>query len=477
MLLSEISKIINCKVYNKYKTDKIISYLSTNSNFIKKNSIFAIDSKKNIKIQYINEALKKGAVAIISNKVYSKIKVTQFIVKNINYSIDKILNSLNPYSPNNFIAVTGTNGKTSVVSITSSILKNNKIDSIHLGTLGLYKKNKKTKDFFLTTPEREIIFQSAFSKRKQNNQFIFEASSHGISKKRIRNLPINIAAITNITQDHLDYHKNFSNYKKTKIKLFTKYLKKNGTAVLNDNIKNIKKVKSIIKNKNIITYGKKNSDIFFYKEKNQTYGKIFKKIYLTNILLDTNFELQNVACATCICLLVGISPAKIIGSLKKINKPKGRMQPAKNLNNKSKVFIDYAHTPDALKNVLISNTKKIKPNLVIGCGGNRDKNKRKKMGKIANLFANKVYITDDNPRDENPIIIRKEIIKNCPKAIEIASRKKAIKLAINELSKNQILIIAGKGHEEIQIFKKKRIFFSDIKIANHFISLRNKNEN
>ena len=158
-----------------------------------------------------------------------------------------------------------------------------------------------------------------------------------------------------------------------------------------------------------------------------------------------------------------------------LKKPDGRRQEIGKLNSGSKVFVDYAHTPDALKNILIAFTlNKKKPNLLFGCGGNRDKFKRKKMGAIANNFAGKIYITDDNPRNENPYTIRQSIISKCPRAVEIQNRRHAIKKAIYELNKDQILIIARKGHEKKQIIKNTVLNFDDAKIAKFYLNKRNK---
>ena len=175
------------------------------------------------------------------------------------------------------------------------------------------------------------------------------------------------------------------------------------------------------------------------------------------------------------CISIGIENKGIIHSIAKINKPRGRLQEIGKLKNGSKVIVDYAHTPDALKNILLATKiKKIKPNLLFGCGGNRDKSKRKTMGLIANKFAGKVYVTDDNPRNENPVKIRESILTKCPKAVEIPDRSIAIKKAINELNNGEILIIAGKGHEEKQIIKKKIVNFDDVKIAKFYLNQRNK---
>ena len=147
------------------------------------------------------------------------------------------------------------------------------------------------------------------------------------------------------------------------------------------------------------------------------------------------------------------------------------MQLVNSLYNQASIFVDYAHTPDALKNILAGNSNK--PNLVFGCGGDRDKSKRVEMGKIANKYANKIYITDDNPRNENPDIIRKTIHLNCPRAFNIGNRRHAIKIAIDNLHSKETLIIAGKGHEKKQVIKHAIINCDDVKIANYYIKKRN----
>ena len=216
MLLSDLSNILICEHILYFKKDKKIKFISSNSKTIKKNSIFISDFNKKIKKIYLKEAIKNGAIAIITNKLVKDINIPQFKVKNISISVKKILNKLKYKAPNNIVGVTGTNGKTSVVWIISSIVKLCKLRVISFGTLGFYKNLKKISDSILTTPEKEILYQAAFSSlSKHKIEFIFEVSSHGISKKRIQNFPINIAAITNISQDHLDFHKTMKNYKNT----------------------------------------------------------------------------------------------------------------------------------------------------------------------------------------------------------------------------------------------------------------------
>jgi len=479
MLLSKIPQYINCKkIYNIKKKDNSFNFLSTNSKYIKKNSVLIINKKNNFKREYIYEAIKQGAIAIITNYYYKEIDLPQFLVKNINKSLYNLLLALKKIPPNNLVGITGTNGKTSVVWNVSNIVFMTNKNVKSYGTLGYYKNLKKINNSFLTTPEYEILYQKAYNNSKKDVfEFIFEVSSHSISKKRIDNFPINIAALTNISGDHLDFHKSFASYKKTKFKLFLKYLEVNGIAVLNDNIKGIYNLKKklIKKNIKIISYGSQYSDINIFRRKDKINIKIYNKNYSLRLINYYSFELNNLSCSIGCCIGMGMKNIDIIKAIPKIKKPAGRMEEIGKLKNGAKVIVDYAHTPDALKNILIASTiGKIKPSLVFGCGGSRDKSKRKKMGLIANKFANHVYVTDDNPRNENPIIIRKSIISKCSRALNLPNRRSAIKKAIYELGKRQILIIAGKGHEKKQIVKDRILSFDDSKIAKYYLNQLNK---
>ena len=465
MLLTKISDYIKCKkIYQFNRNNLSFNYIATNSKNVKKLTIFAIIDNLNFNQEYINEAISKGAIAILTAKYIKDIKINQFVVDDVYLSLRILLEKLYPRKPINTIALTGTNGKTSVAWYISQFCILNKIPSKTFGTLGYYVNNKKKNNSYLTTPNFEILYQAAFSKLKNKYNFIFEASSHAIIQERIKDFPINIAAITNISQDHLDYHKTFKNYQKAKFNLFTKYLNKNGYSILNENISNINFLKKKINNKNIISYGHKNSDINLYVYKNNTIIKFFTKKYIIKSTIFNNIELENIACAIACCFCLNIGIKKIIKTIKKINNPPGRLEEIKNKKN-YKIFVDYAHTPEALKQVLINKTNNnIKPNILFGCGGNRDKGKRFKMGHIANKYANRIFVTDDNPRNEDPAIIRKNILDNCKRGIEIADRKKAIFHAVNILEKNEILIIAGKGHEKYQINKKSIKKFDDVAI-------------
>ncbi len=472
MLLSNLSNTIEIlKTYNLEKNQSF-SKITSNSKLADKDTIFIYDKYSKANINYIREALEKKIPAIITNKYYKFISIPQFIVKDIDVVTELLLKKIYTKLPYRTIAVTGTNGKTSVVWYISNILRIINKKNNFVGTLGYYKNGKKIKDVNLTTPVYEDLYKYGSSKNENKNIYIFEASSHALDQNRLRNYPVNIAAITNISKDHLDYHRTMSEYKKTKIKLFTNHLSKKGYAILNSRIKNIIKLEKKLKNNNIkiIYFGKKN--INFKKNKKNISLIINKKKYIVNKLkLTTNLELENLECAVACCLALNIKEKLIINTLSKITNPPGRLQEIYYKKKNSKIIIDYAHTPDALKKILQTFKKnKNKPVILFGCGGERDKSKRVLMGIIANKFASRAYITDDNPRNENPSKIRKSILSRCPNGIEIPSRKKAILKAINELNLDETLIIAGKGHEKTQIINNKIIKFDDYKIVKNIIN-------
>ncbi len=471
MLLSNLSKIIKISEIYNYKKDIYFESITSNSFFANKNTIFIFNKNSKANVKYIKEAVKNKSPAIITNKYYKFITIPQFIVSDIKKETESLLKNIYSRYPSKSIAITGTNGKTSVTWYISKILNQLKYKNSSVGTLGYFKNGKKINETNLTTPAYEELYKYGSTKKNEKKIFIFEASSHALDQNRLGSYPINIAAITNISEDHLDYHKNFSHYKKSKIKLFTKYLSNNGTAIINKRIKNITFLEKKLKKKKIkiIYFGKKN--LYFKKLDNELNLVVnSKKFVIKNLKLNSKIELENLECAIACCIALNIQIKRILKILSKIKNPPGRLQKVYYKKCESDIIIDYAHTPDALKNILriFSNSDK-KPSIVFGCGGDRDESKREKMGKIANQFANKIYITNDNPRNENPSKIRKQIIKYCKSAIEIPNREKAIHRAIKELNFNETLIIAGKGHEKVQIIKNKKIKFDDFKLVKKII--------
>lgn len=372
--------------------------------------------------------------------------------------------------PTNFdhvVAVTGTNGKSSTVDIVRQIWINSGIDAASVGTLGIITKDAKIKGS-LTSPGT-VALSHIFDdfKKKNIKNVAMEASSHGLDQHRVDGIKFSVCAFTNFTQDHLDYHQTFENYWRAKERLFSE-LSGDFFVVNSDDIMS-EKIEKIAREKNIkcISYGKKSNQIKLISVREiDQYQKVKISFFGREIEFDLSlagdFQVYNSLCAIGICYATGISVESICKSLKKLKPINGRLELVGRIDGAS-IYIDYAHTPDALKNAILSLRKHAKNRLVLvfGCGGDRDKDKRHLMGKIAQEFADVAIVTDDNPRNEDPKSIRKMILDSSPDAKEIGDRKEAIKFAINQIRSGDILLVAGKGHEDYQVLANGKIHFSD----------------
>ena len=471
MLLGKIFKNIN----QNYKSIKFKN-IRFNSKDCKSNDIFfAIDGVNTNGNKYIKDAIKNGAKIIVSNLKYEGFDKNNILFiksKNPRKSLALAASNFYQKKPKNIIAVTGTNGKTSISNLYYQILSLNKKKVATIGTLGVLSKkfNLKTNKTTLDP----INIHKILNKLKNLNidNVILEASSHGLKQYRLNNIEFETAIFTNLSRDHLDYHKTFKDYLNSKLILFNQLLKRKGNIIFDENIQQAKKL-NIISNKRKLkkcSIGKNKSfinilDIQKINNKKKVDLSINNKIYSFKTTLLGKVQIKNLIFAIVAAFLSKISIDDIINSIQYIKPINGRLEKIGKLKNRSKVILDYAHTPDALKTVLL-NIKEEYPlskiSLVFGCGGNRDKDKRPLMGAIASKYSDKIYLTDDNPRFENPKLIRTQIKKGIKKTklIEIESRSEAISTAIQELHSGDVLIVAGKGHEIFQDYKKRK-FFSD----------------
>ena len=446
------------------KISKIIEKnLCYDSRKLKKNDIFFdFISNKKIDNPYLKKVFEKKPYLIISKKKINYKNI--LVIKNIKNFYFSLIKKKYKNIPKNLYAVTGTNGKTSVANFFYQINALNKISCGNIGTLGYYPKKYKKKNN-LTTPDNLDIFKFLnFIKNKKINRVIIEASSHGLHQGRLNYLKFNSVVFTNFSRDHLDYHKSMKSYLDAKLILFKKNLKANSNIICDNNI--AKLIRSKVQKKcKFILQSKNNSfKIIGYKPHgSKTKLKINYNNNIHNIIVNLigEFQIKNLFHAIMLSVSSGISINKIINILPKIKPIEGRLNILKNKNKI--VCLDYAHTPDGLEKVI--NTLKYhfkkRVNIVFGCGGNRDKGKREKMGKIVNKLCKKIIVTDDNPRDENPKDITNQIFKFIDKGMIINNRKLAIKKAIQKIEDNEILLVAGKGHENYQIFKGKKFHFSD----------------
>ena len=484
MLIGNFFKEIESKYKRHY-----FSGLSSNSLKCKKNHIFfAIRGNEINGNKYIKHALKNGAKTIISDQKFEGIKKNVLYIKSKN--VRKLL-SVTAYNicknkPKNLIAVTGTNGKSSIADFYLQILKLNKKKVASIGTLGIKVGNYKKNVLNTTLDPIELSMHLKNIKRKKIENVILEASSHGLKQHRLDGLKFKTGIFTNLSHDHLDYHKNFKDYLKSKLYLFEKLLKKDSNIITDIEISEYKKIKKIaLKRKlNIETISNKSSNLHiishkYLQNKQLIEIKYKNKIYTFKTGLIGKIQIKNILMAMLAAEKSGLNFTQINNVINKVKPVSGRLEEIGSIKNSSKVILDYAHTPGALETSLKNLKEQFKDkkiSIVFGCGGNRDRSKRSIMGKIANYYCDKIYLTDDNPRNENPTKIRQEIKRQIVKSkfYEIPDRSSAIKRAILDLRIGNILIIAGKGHENIQDYGTSKKLFSDKKEILKNINIKNK---
>ncbi len=486
MLLGNFIKNIN---KNYYKIN--FSGLAFNSKKVKKNNIFfAIRGNKFDGNEYIIDAINRGAKIVVSDKNLKIDKKNLIFIKDRNPRklLAEISYKLLIKKPKNLVAVTGTNGKSSVSNFYYQIFNLNKKRSASIGTIGI-QFNNKNKEIDNTTLDPIRLSETInFLNKKKINNIILEASSHGLKQNRLDGLLFDIGIFTNLSHDHLDYHKNLQEYFNAKLYLFKNLIKKKGTIISDKTIpyyKHFKKIANQKKLKIFTIYGP-NSDLELVSHQYDNDQQILKvnfknkkKILTFKLNLIGKIQIKNILMAMLAAEKSGLNLASIAKVMNKIKPAEGRLENIGKLKDNSKVILDYAHTPDALKTVL-NNVREQFPfskiRLIFGCGGDRDKTKRLKMGEIASKFADIIYLTDDNPRGENPNKIRVQIKKGIRgrNLIEISNRRIAINKCVNDLQSGEIAIIAGKGHEKTQEYKNKRYYFSDRDEILKSINIKNK---
>jgi UDP-N-acetylmuramoyl-L-alanyl-D-glutamate--2,6-diaminopimelate ligase len=495
MKLSQILSQVNSEykiVFNEGNLENIeISDIEIDSRRINKNSaFFALKGITNNAIKFVEGALEKGASVIIASEVpeifHEKSSKTQdkilILCDDVFALLVEFLQIFYHNLPQNIYAITGTNGKTSSANYARQILKLLGKKAASIGTLGVICDYdiSDLQNSSLTTPDIVCLYKNlAILKAHEIDDVVLEASSIALEQKRLAGLKIKVAAFTNFTQDHLDYHKEMSEYFRCKTLLFSEVLK-DGVAILNADIAEFEELKNLCQKHNhkIIDYGFKalNLQLSEIKDSNSNQIVFFnyrQNQYKFEISQSAHFQVFNVLCAlACVLALHNLENAQLenlLNNFIKLESSLGRMQKVAILPNKAQIFIDFAHSPDALENVLKQARKIAKNRLIIlfGCGGNRDRKKRPIMGKIACELADLVIVSDDNPRLENAALIRAEIIAACDmfKTVEIANRKDAIIKAIKMLEVDDILILAGKGHEKYQIIGEEKINFDEEEIV------------
>ena len=430
---------------------------------------------------YIEKATDLGALVIICEKIPDKIinGITYVEVDNSNIALSVLAANYygNPSDDIQLIGITGTNGKTTVATLLYKLFKKAGFKVGLLSTVKIFIDNKEYKATH-TTPDSLTINRYLKEMVDEGIEFCFmEVSSHGIDQMRTRNLNFKGAVFTNLSHDHLDYHKDFAAYRDVK-KMFFDQLPKNAFALTNSDDKNGKYMLQNTKAKKY-TYALKS--IADYKSQvleNQFNGLLLKingqELW---VKLIGNFNAYNLLAIYAVADLLGLENLEILQLMSELESVDGRFQYVVSKNNITAI-VDYAHTPDALKNILetINAIRSKNEDLItiVGCGGDRDVTKRPKMGNIAASLSSKVIFTSDNPRSENPATIIESMEKgvsgeNFNKTLSISDRKQAIKTACQLAKNGDIILIAGKGHETYQEINGKRIDFDDYKIINELL--------
>lgn len=435
---------------------------------------------------FIMDALKAGVVAVVvenddsvSDETFIHNNAAKILVGDSRKSLADISHIYynRPSSALNLVGITGTNGKTTTSYILKNVFETAGIKTGMLGTISNYIGNKII-DSNLTTPESNDLNKLLFNMVNENcHNAVMEVSSHALSLKRVHGLSYNSAVFTNITAEHLDFHKTFDNYLSTKKILFDS-LSKDAFVVYNADDHNSNKIiANCIANK--YSFGTLSNVDFFINEIEYNFsGTSFnlqhkKNEYKIETSLVGEFNAYNACAAFAIGKLNGIDEDIIINGIKTTPQIPGRFEVI--TNGQKNVVIDYSHTPDSLEKALFTlsklNSTSREVITVFGCGGNRDSSKRPKMGEIATTLSDKVIITSDNPRDENPDKIINGIISGITKDnyTVIEERADAIEEAIKQSNDDAIVLIAGKGHEDYQEIKGKRLHFSDKEKAEKYL--------
>jgi UDP-N-acetylmuramoyl-L-alanyl-D-glutamate--2,6-diaminopimelate ligase len=396
---------------------------------------------------------------------------------NVRKTLSQIVSNFYGRTSADIVGVTGTDGKSSVVDFLRQLWFLNGHGSASIGTLGVLRDGEKYFSLsspIVTTPDVISLCETVKSLADEGiNKIAIEASSHGLDQYRVDGINFKVACFTNLSHDHLNYHGDMDRYLLAKKRLFSEVLDKNGVAVINLDSPQASELIDVCRARGIrvISYGRScKADIYAKDVKAESNNQImqmsaFGKIYSdVCIPLAGDFQIYNTLCA--IATLSGISDAdelsKYITLLPKLQGVPGRMEFISSINDAA-VYVDFAHTPEGFVNVLsgIRSHTRGKLKILFGCGGDRDKKKRPLMGKTACEMADEVFVTDDNPRRELPEQIRREILASGGKMLECPGRKEAIMQALKTLQPGDVLVVAGKGHEQFQIFKDYVVPFDD----------------
>jgi UDP-N-acetylmuramoyl-L-alanyl-D-glutamate--2,6-diaminopimelate ligase len=465
--------------------DPIVTGVTSDSRKVDAGTLFcalpgtAIDGR-----DFIPQALAKGAAAVLAPDDTNAIEVgNTALVKVSDVRRAYALAAKNFYGsqPRTCVAITGTNGKTSVATFCRQIFAALGHTSASMGTLGVVKSLPDGSEEAitgpgLTTPDAADLACHLAELARDGVSFLaLEASSHGIDQRRLDGVSLTAAGFTNLTQDHLDYHATMAAYRTAKLRLFESLLPRGRTAVLNadSDSYNAFAATSIMSGLSVMSVGERGQSLCMTGRDLTVDGQILYldykgRSYETKLPLAGLFQASNALVAAGLAIAAGQDAEGVIHALSKLKGARGRLERVGSKSNGAEVYVDYAHTPDGLETVLTALRPHTHGKLVcvFGCGGDRDRTKRPIMGGIADRLADRAIVTDDNPRSEDSAAIRAEVMKGMGKtAVEIGDRKEAIFEAVASLKAGDVLVVAGKGHEQGQIIGGMVLPFDDVSVV------------
>lgn len=430
---------------------------------------------------FIQYALRMGASAILTDATGYRMAVTDVddipipvvVAEDPRRALALAAARFYSAQPATMVAVTGTNGKTSVANFTRQIWELLGNNAVNFGTTGV--EGAYCAPMNHTTPEPVTLHKLLKTLQDEGiSHAAMEASSHGLEQRRLDGVWLTAAAFTNFSQDHLDYHDTFDAYFDAKAGLFSRVLPPEGSAVINiDDLKGAELVKiATARGQDVVTIGTGQGDLQILSGRFDATGQEVRfswrgEVHAARLNLIGGFQAQNVLTAAALTIACGAQSNDVFRCLTELQTVPGRMQLAATRANGASVFVDFAHTPDALKTALRALRPHVLGRLIVvfGAGGDRDTTKRPLMGVAARDNADVVFVTDDNPRSEDPALIRRMVLADCPEATEIGDRAYAILAGVDALQPGDALLVAGKGHEKGQIVGDDVLPFDDVEQA------------
>ncbi len=446
-----------------------VAGLSADSRAIQPGMVFfAVPGVKADGLAFAAQAAAQGAVAVVAERAAQGLSCPVVVVPNVRKALSLAAAAFYPRQPGSIAAVTGTSGKTSVAAFLRQIFAFAGHQAASIGTIGVVKPSGETYGS-LTTPDPVSLHKTLDALAGEGVTHVaFEASSHGLDQHRLDGVRIQAAGFTNLTRDHLDYHPDFDAYRQAKLRLFRELLPASGTAVIMTGPESAPFAEAArARGQRLITIGGAGESIAVEGTQVIPGGQrllltFVGRSYAVDLPLIGAFQAENALVAAGLAMGCGVAPEQAFAALATLKGASGRLESMGEVKGAS-VIVDYAHKPDALEKALQALRPFAKGRLitVFGCGGDRDAGKRPLMGAIAARLSDHVIVTDDNPRSEDPALIRKAILESAPGAQEIADRAAAIRAGVAMLEPGDLLLIAGKGHETGQIVGKEVLPFSD----------------